>query len=111
MTDDSFGQMRRAFILALIAIYGILAAQFRSYVQPIIVMSVIGFSFIGVTIGIVGAVSVTRFLRGLLYGVAPADPATFGAIAALLVVVSCVASYVPARRATRVDPMTALRAE
>jgi HAE1 family hydrophobic/amphiphilic exporter-1 len=52
MTDDSFGQMRRAFILALIAIYGILAAQFRSYVQPIIVMSVIGFSFIGVIIGI-----------------------------------------------------------
>jgi multidrug efflux pump subunit AcrB len=52
MTDDSFGQMRRAFILALIAIYGILAAQFRSYVQPILVMSVIGFSFIGVIIGI-----------------------------------------------------------
>jgi HAE1 family hydrophobic/amphiphilic exporter-1 len=52
MTDDSFAQMRRAFILALIAIYGILAAQFRSYVQPIVVMSVIGFSFIGVIIGI-----------------------------------------------------------
>ena len=52
MTDDSFGQMRKAFILALIAIYGILAAQFRSYVQPILVMSVIGFSFIGVIIGI-----------------------------------------------------------
>jgi multidrug efflux pump subunit AcrB len=52
MTADSFGQMRRAFILALIAIYGILAAQFRSYVQPLIVMSVIGFSFIGVVIGV-----------------------------------------------------------
>ncbi len=52
MTYDSFAQMRRAFILALIAIYGILAAQFRSYVQPIVVMSVIGFSFIGVIIGI-----------------------------------------------------------
>jgi len=52
MTDDSFGQMQRAFILALIAIYGILAAQFRSYVQPILVMSVICFSFIGVIIGI-----------------------------------------------------------
>ena len=51
ITDDSFGQMRQAFILALIAIYGILAAQFRSYVQPLIVMSVIGFSFIGVIMG------------------------------------------------------------
>jgi HAE1 family hydrophobic/amphiphilic exporter-1 len=51
ITDNSFGQMRQAFILALIAIYGILAAQFRSYVQPLIVMSVIGFSFIGVIMG------------------------------------------------------------
>ena len=59
----------------------------------------------------VRTVGVTRFVRGLLYGVAPTDPATFGTIAALLVVVSCVASYFPARRATRVDPMTALRAE
>jgi multidrug efflux pump subunit AcrB len=51
VTDESFGEMRQAFILALIAIYGILAAQFRSYLQPLIVMSVIGFSFIGVILG------------------------------------------------------------
>jgi HAE1 family hydrophobic/amphiphilic exporter-1 len=52
VTDETFGQMGRAFVLALMAIYGILAAQFRSYLQPLIVMSVIGFSFIGVTLGI-----------------------------------------------------------
>jgi HAE1 family hydrophobic/amphiphilic exporter-1 len=52
VTDETFDQMRRAFLLALMAIYGILAAQFRSYLQPLIVMSVIAFSFIGVTLGI-----------------------------------------------------------
>jgi multidrug efflux pump subunit AcrB len=51
-TEQTFGEMGRAFILALMAIYGILAAQFKSYLQPIIVMSVIAFSFIGVTVGI-----------------------------------------------------------
>jgi HAE1 family hydrophobic/amphiphilic exporter-1 len=50
-TDDAFADMRRAFGLAVVAIFGILAAQFRSYTQPLIVMSVIAFSFIGVTIG------------------------------------------------------------
>ncbi|MEE9607569.1 MAG: efflux RND transporter permease subunit, partial [Myxococcota bacterium] len=50
-TDDAFSDMRRAFLLAVVAIYGILATQFRSYVQPLVVMSVIAFSFIGVTIG------------------------------------------------------------
>ena len=51
-TAQTFGEMGRAFILALMAIYGILAAQFKSYLQPFIVMSVIAFSFIGVTVGI-----------------------------------------------------------
>ena len=51
-TDDAFGDMGRAFSLALLAIFAILAAQFRSYAQPLIVMSVIVFSFIGVTIGL-----------------------------------------------------------
>jgi multidrug efflux pump subunit AcrB len=52
VTDQTFDEMGRAFVLALMAIYGILAAQFRSYSQPLIVMSVIAFSFIGVTLGI-----------------------------------------------------------
>jgi HAE1 family hydrophobic/amphiphilic exporter-1 len=50
-TEGAFADMRRAFLLAVLAIFGILAAQFRSYVQPLIVMSVIVFSFIGVTVG------------------------------------------------------------
>ena len=50
-TDDAFSDMRRAFGLAVVAIFGILAAQFRSYTQPLIVMSVIAFAFIGVTLG------------------------------------------------------------
>jgi multidrug efflux pump subunit AcrB len=51
VTDETFEQMGQALLLALMAIYGILAAQFRSYAQPLIVMSVIGFSFIGVVLG------------------------------------------------------------
>ncbi len=50
-TDEAFADMRRAFLLAVVAIFGILAAQFRSYLQPLIVMSVIVFSFIGVVVG------------------------------------------------------------
>lgn len=51
VTDETFGQMRRAFLVALLAIYAILAAQFRSYAQPLVVMSVVAFSYIGVVIG------------------------------------------------------------
>jgi ABC-type lipoprotein release transport system permease subunit len=52
-----------------------------------------------------------RFLDTLLYDVKPNDPATLGVLAVVLLVVSLLASYVPARRATRVDPLTSLRAE
>jgi ABC-type antimicrobial peptide transport system permease subunit len=66
---------------------------------------------IGMTGGVIAALAVTRFAASLLYGISPADPATFTLIAALLLSVSLVAGYFPARRATRVDPMTALRGE
>jgi ABC-type antimicrobial peptide transport system permease subunit len=65
----------------------------------------------GVLVGIAGAFVITRFMRGLLYGVAPSDPLTFGAIVTLLGLVALVASYAPARRAARVDPMVSLRSE
>ena len=65
----------------------------------------------GICAGIVGAVALTRFIGTLLFGVAPLDPLTFGIVIVLLTAVGLVACWIPARHATRVDPLTALRAE
>jgi len=65
----------------------------------------------GVVLGVAGAAATTRLMAALLFGVAPTDPATFVSIAGTLMAVALAGSYVPARRATRVDPMTTLRAE
>jgi putative ABC transport system permease protein len=66
---------------------------------------------IGLLIGLAGAFLATRMLSTLLFNTSPADPATYGAVALLLVIVALIASYLPARRAMNVDPITALRAE
>ncbi|HKV28134.1 MAG TPA: FtsX-like permease family protein, partial [Candidatus Acidoferrales bacterium] len=66
---------------------------------------------LGVAIGIAGALAVTRLMSALLFGVTATDPATYVAVAALLAVVALAACYIPARRASRVDPMVALRYE
>ena len=68
-------------------------------------------AFIGVVVGVIGALASTRLATSMLYGVAPRDPLTFVGVVTLLVLVALGAAWLPARRATRVDPMIALRAE
>jgi putative ABC transport system permease protein len=68
-------------------------------------------ALVGVVIGIIGALAATQLAASLLYGVAPRDPLTFVSVVALLVLVALGASWLPARRATRVDPIIALRAD
>jgi ABC-type antimicrobial peptide transport system permease subunit len=66
---------------------------------------------IGAIIGLGAAAGLTRLMSSLLFGVAALDPLTYAGVAAILIAAAALASYVPARRATRVDPLDALRAE
>jgi putative ABC transport system permease protein len=116
-----------AVVLAVVGIYGVvsyaanqrtaemgiriaLGAQ-RSQLTRLVIGRVVGMVGIGIAIGGVAAYVVTRFMATLLYGVAPHDPMTFASVATLLACVAAVAGYLPARRASRVDPMVALRHE
>jgi putative ABC transport system permease protein len=71
----------------------------------------LGLVALGVSVGLFGALALSRTVRSLLFNLSPTDPATFGAVAVLLTLVALLASYLPARRATRVDPLEALRSE
>jgi putative ABC transport system permease protein len=68
-------------------------------------------TLIGISLGVVAALVLTRFMKNLLFEVSAADPATFAGVVLMLVVVALIASYIPARRATKVDPLLALRHE
>jgi predicted permease len=116
-----------ALTLSAIGIYGVLAYLVSRRTREIgirvaigarrldVVKMVLGsgltLALAGIAGGIVLAFAITRLLRGLLHGVRPADPATFAAVAALLTIVAVLASAVPAWRASRVDPVIALRSE
>jgi putative ABC transport system permease protein len=71
----------------------------------------LGEGMVLVALGLFGALLLTQFLRSMLFAVKPTDPVTFIAIAALLTAVALLACYIPAHRATRVDPLVALREE
>jgi predicted permease len=83
----------------------------KSAVLKMVISQGIKLVLIGVVIGLAGALGLTRFLSGLLYGIKPNDPLTLVAVCALLITVALIASYIPARRATKVDPLEALRQE
>jgi putative ABC transport system permease protein len=68
-------------------------------------------TFAGLVVGIIAGTLVTRVLSDMLFGVTPRDPLTFAGVPLLLLVVALIACYVPARRATRIDPLEALRYE
>jgi ABC-type antimicrobial peptide transport system permease subunit len=68
-------------------------------------------ALLGAAIGLAGSFFAARLLSGMLFGVAPSDPFTFASVAFVLVAVAMAACYIPARRATRVDPLVALRYE
>ena len=68
-------------------------------------------AFVGLVVGVIGALAATRLATSLLYGIPPRDPSTFVGVVTLLVLIALGAAWLPARRATRVDPMIALRSE
>jgi ABC-type antimicrobial peptide transport system permease subunit len=83
----------------------------RGDVSRLVVMQGLRPAIVGITCGVVGAALASQALRSLLFGVAPIDPLTFSLVPPLLLAVAGLASYLPARRATHVDPTLALRTE
>jgi predicted permease len=116
-----------ALLLASVGIYGVLANAVRQRTHEmgvrmalgaspgavfrLVIGQGMGLAGVGIGIGLSGAFALTRYLESLLYEVKPTDPLTFGGVALLLLGVSLLACWLPARQATRVDPIQALREE
>ena len=116
-----------ALAMAVVGVYGVINYSVAQRTQEIgirialgakrrdILRLVVGdgmvLAALGLSIGLVGALALTRLISGLLFGVSPTDPVTFVAVSVLLASVALLASYIPARRAMNVDPMVALRCE
>ena len=120
-----FGLM--ALLLAAVGIYGVIAQatnqRMREFglrmalgagprdIVTMVVRGALGLAFTGVVVGLVVALGLSQSISSLLFEVAPTDFVAFSAVTLLLLAVAALAAYVPARRATRIDPVTALRAE
>jgi putative ABC transport system permease protein len=116
-----------ALVLAALGVYGVLSflveqrrqeigtrmalGASRSAVLVIFLRQGLTLTIVGLLIGVAGALVVSRWVSSLLFGVRPTDPVSFATVALLLLAVACVASYVPARRAAAIDPMTAMRSD
>jgi predicted permease len=116
-----------ALVLAAVGIYGVIGYTTRQRTREIGIRMALGaqrvqvlqlvlgqglrLTFIGLAVGLVLSLALTRFLSSLLFGIAPTDALTFACVAVLLCLVALAASFLPARRATRVDPMVVLRYE
>jgi predicted permease len=124
-TVSGFGLL--ALLLAAVGLYGVMSYAVAERTREIGVRMALGaepkdlkvmilreglrLSLSGAALGLAGAFGLAQLLRSLLYGVSATDPLIFGAVALSLIVVSLVACWIPARRATKVDPMIALRCE
>jgi putative ABC transport system permease protein len=116
-----------ALLLAAVGIYGVMSYSVTQRTSEIGIRITLGaqpqdvfrivvgeglrFALIGVALGVAGGLALTRLLNSFLYGVSATDPLTFAGVAVLLILVSAAACFFPARRATRVDPIIALRYE
>ncbi|MGH9454527.1 MAG: FtsX-like permease family protein, partial [Terriglobia bacterium] len=116
-----------ALVLAGVGIYGVISYSVALRTHEIGIRMALGaakhdvlrmvlrqgmlLTLLGIAIGWAGGLLVSRFLQSLLYGVKPTDPATFVTVSVILGLVAALACYIPARRATKVDPMVALRNE
>jgi ABC-type antimicrobial peptide transport system permease subunit len=116
-----------ALVLASLGIYGVISYSVNQRTQEIgirmalgasagdlqtgIILQTLGLAAIGMLLGAAASWALARALSGLLFGVTPADPATFAGMLIVLTAVAAMAGYLPARRASRIDPMVALRAD
>lgn len=116
-----------ALVLAAVGLYGVMSYLVNQRTREIGIRMALGaqqssvlrlimrhgakLTLIGMSLGTIAALALTRSISSLLYGIGPADPLTFASVAILLALLVLVAYYVPARRATKVDPIRALRYE